>query len=151
MSNDTAHCVVFQDKRNIGCGVQIIFQKGSVASWDTPLSSQAGRHTAGGNEASCVSSLIWELNNFPCGTAISSFRLYSTSTSTLTLSGGWKGESKTSNPAVRTRCHCQSTVPHTDLRLAAVQTERDLLLRFKRYMQFDFKIKSQALFFCIYF
>lgn len=34
----------------------------------------AGR-AAGANEASCVSSLIWELNNFPCGSTISSFYL----------------------------------------------------------------------------
>lgn len=71
--NVTVRCVagIFPDKR---CSVQTILQEVSVAGWGAQaliLLAGLASSTAGGNEASCVSSLIWELNYFPCGTAIS--------------------------------------------------------------------------------
>lgn len=49
---------------------------------------------------------------------------FSASAFTLTSPGGWKSEREVSHLALQTRCHCQSTVPHTDTGLAAVQTKK---------------------------
>lgn len=71
---------------------------------------------SGGNEASCVSSLIWELNNFPCGAAISSFRLYSQPVRWVE-----RREQKTSTlhqqrvAIVSPACHTQTLASHREM------------------------------------
>ncbi len=120
----TLCCVsgIFPDKKGHQMQHTDIISVGECVLFKHTRSQSARRlagSSAGGNEASCVSSLIWELNYFPCGTAISSFRLSSHLV-------GWveRRERKSSHPALKTCCHCQSTEPHTDFRLAAVQTQK---------------------------
>lgn len=112
-----SYCVGVENAQNVKLCLEYfhrevtIFQQVSATSWGASSSSSSASSAAGGNEASCVSSLIWELNNFPCGTAIFSFRLYSHLV-------GWveqRERKKNSHPMLKTRCHCQSTVPHTEL------------------------------------